>query len=63
MAKKKRTGQIETVALTQTLSCIKSVAGEKLLYGTGNPARCAVVTSRGGLVGGKETQERGRIHL
>ena len=63
MAKKKRTGQIKTVALTYTLSCIKSIASEKMLYDTGSPARCAVMTSRGGMVGGKETQEGGHIHI
>ena len=61
MAKKKRTGQIETVALTYTLPCIKSIASEKLLYDTGSPARCAVTTSRAEMVGGKETREGGHI--
>ena len=61
MAKKKRTGQIETVALTYTLPCIKSIASEKLLYDTGSPATCAVTTSRAEMVGGKETREGGHI--
>ena len=63
MAKKKRTGQIEVVALIYPLPCIKSIASEKLLYDTGSPARCAVMTSRGGMVGGKDTQEGGHIHI
>ena len=30
-----------------TLSCVKWVAGKKLLYNTGSPAWCSVMTSRG----------------
>ena len=41
-----------------TLSCIKQIAGEKLLFNTGSPARCSVMTQRGGMGVGKEDSRR-----
>ena len=37
-----------------TLSCVKGIASEWLLYFTGSSAQCSVMTSRGGMRGGRE---------
>ena len=39
-----------------TLSCVKQIAGEKLLYNTGSPAWHSVMTSRDGMGRGDERQ-------
>ena len=40
-----------------TPPCAKYIAGEKLLYNTGSPAWCSVMTLRGGIGEGRKTQE------
>jgi len=45
-----------------TLSCVKHIASGKLLYNTGSPAWCSVMTWRGGMGEGKEAQEGEDTH-
>ena len=42
-----------------THPCVRQSAGEKLLHNTGSPAWCPMMTWRGGVGGGRETQEEG----
>ena len=41
-----------------TLSCVKQIGIERLLYNTGSPAWHSVMTQRGGVGEGRKTQER-----
>ena len=43
----------------RTLLCVKWTAGEKLLYDTGSPVWCSVMTKSGGM-GRREEGLRGR---
>ena len=36
------------------LPCVRKTAGEKLLFNTGSPAWCSVMTQRGGVGEGRE---------
>ena len=41
-----------------TLPCVKQTANEKLLYNARSSVWCSVMTQKGGMGGGKETQEK-----
>ena len=46
---------------THTLSCVKRIADEKLLYNKGSPIWCSVMAKRVGWREGMEAQEGGEI--
>ena len=43
------------------LPCVKQLAGEKLLFNTGSPARCTVMMERSGTGEGMEAHKGGNV--
>ena len=61
---KERVGQIERVTDIYTLPRVKLMASGKLLFSTGSPAWCSVMTEREGTSGGEgSSTERELIYV